>query len=160
MRVKSLFGICEESVFDKIMFQGDTWGPTMASNQVDTVGNQLLEELPEYIYKYKAYVPVGILGMIDDVAGISESGVKSKELNAFINVKNAEKKIKGPDKCNILTIGHKNVKDVENNLYIDYWSENYDNKDNLIEIFEGKIEMKHEKSKIILVLYCLLMDLT
>ena len=130
MRVKSPFGLCEESRFDKIVSRGDTWGPTMASNQVDTLGKQLLEELPGYIYKYKGYVPVGILGMIDDVAGISESGVKSKELNAFINVKSAEKKLQfGPDKCNILTIAHKNVKVVENSLYIDYWSENHGKKD-------------------------------
>ena len=51
----------------------------MASNQVDTVGKQLLEELPSYIYKYKGYVPVGILGMIDDVAGVSECGTKATE---------------------------------------------------------------------------------
>ena len=63
VRVKSIFGICEESIFDKIVFQGDTWGPIIASNHVDTVGKQLLEELPEYIYIYKGYVPVGILGM-------------------------------------------------------------------------------------------------
>ena len=144
MIVKSPLGLCDETSFDKIVLQGDTWGPTMASNQVDTVGKQLLEELPSYIYKYKGYVPVGILGMIDDVAGVSESGTKATELNSFINVKSAEKKLQfGPDKCNILTIAHKNANIVENSLYIDYWSETHDKNDNLIETFEGKIEMKN-----------------
>ena len=32
---------------------------------------------------------------------------------------------------------------VENNLYIDYWSEKHDEKDQLIETFEGKIKMKN-----------------
>ena len=62
--------------------------------------------------------------MIDDVAGVSESGIKAKQLNAFINVKSAEKKLQfGPDKCNILTIAHKKSTVVENDLFIDHWSE-------------------------------------
>ena len=36
------------------------------------------------------YIPVGILGMIDDLTGISESGVKAVELNSFRNVKTVE----------------------------------------------------------------------
>ena len=45
------------------------------------------------MYKYKGIVPVGVLGMIDDLAGVSEGNMKAKELNAFINVKSAEKKL-------------------------------------------------------------------
>ena len=63
----------------------------MASNQVDTFGKQLLEEEPEYLYKYMGYVPVGVLGMIDDLAGISESGAKAVQLNSYINVKTTAK---------------------------------------------------------------------
>ena len=51
---------------------GDTWAPTMASNQVDTYGKQLLTEEPDYICKYKGLVKVGLLGMVDDLAGVSE----------------------------------------------------------------------------------------
>ena len=72
----------------------------MASNQVDTFGKQLLEEEPEYLYKYMGYVPVGVLKMIDDLAGISESGVKAVQLNSYINVKTAEKLLQfGLEKC-------------------------------------------------------------
>ena len=53
----------------------------MASNQVDTIRKQLLNEEPSYLYKYKGHVPVGILGMVDDLAGISESRVKANQLN-------------------------------------------------------------------------------
>ena len=63
----------------------------MASNQVDKFGKILSEESPDYIYKYNGHVPFGILGMIDDVVGVSESGIKAKQLNAYINVKFAEK---------------------------------------------------------------------
>ena len=51
------------------------------------------------MYKYKGYVPVGFLGVIDNVAGISESGVKAEQLNAYLNV-SADKGLQvGPDKC-------------------------------------------------------------
>ena len=93
VKVKTSSGLTAENTFEKLVFQGDTWGPLMASNQVDKFGKQLLEEEPQYLYKYMGYVPVGVLGMIDDIAGISESGVKAVELNSYINVKTADKKI-------------------------------------------------------------------
>ena len=52
----------------------------MASNQVDTIGKQILQEEPSYIYKYNGYVPISVLGSIDDVAGASEGGLKAKQL--------------------------------------------------------------------------------
>ena len=126
------------------MLQRDTWGPTMASNQVDTFGKQLIEEVPSYVYKYKGYVPISVLGMVDDVAGVSESGTKAQQLNAYINVKTAEKKLQfGPDKCNTLNIAHKKAGLVNSELYIDYWSEKHEKTDQLIEKFEGKIKMKN-----------------
>ena len=124
------------------MLQGETWAPTMAANQVNTIGKQLLNENPEYLYKYKGHVPIGILGMIDDIVGVSEIGVKSTQLNAFINIKTAEKKLQfGHKKCNTLTIAHKNVNYVKSNLVIDHWSERHDENDHIIETFEGKVSM-------------------
>ena len=116
----------------------------MASNQVDTFGKQLLTEEPDYIYKYKGLVKVGLLGMVDDLAGVGESGVKATQLNAFINVKTAEKKLQfGPDTCHTLSIAHKKIKHIDPNLYIDYWSESHSKEDILIDRFEGKIKMKN-----------------
>ena len=144
VRIKTPSGLGVEKHLDKVVLQGDTWGPIMASNQVDTLGKQLLDEEPNFIYRYKGNVPVGILGMDDDVAGVSECGMKAKQLNAFINIKTAEKKLQfGADKCHTLTISNKNVKPEETELYIDHWSEEHDKDDNLIEKFEGKIMMKH-----------------
>ena len=54
----------------------------MASNQVDGFGKQLVEEEPEYIYKYKGHIPIGVLRLVDDLAGISESGMKAVQLNS------------------------------------------------------------------------------
>ena len=143
VRVKTPSGLSVEQQFPKLVLQGDTWAPIMASNQVDTFGKQLIEEEPSFLYRYKGIVPVGVLGMIDDLAGISEGSMKAKELNAFINVKSAEKKLQfGANKCNTLTIYNKNVINEETDLLIDYWSEKHDKEDHLIEAFEGKIKMK------------------
>ena len=71
VKVKTPGGLTAGKTFKEIVLQGDTWAPLMASNQVDTIGKQLLDEEPSYLYKYKGYVPVGILGMVDDLAGIS-----------------------------------------------------------------------------------------
>ena len=142
VKVKTPGGLTAGKTFKEIVLQGDTWAPLMASNQVDTIGKQLLDEEPSYLYKYKGYVPVGILGMVDDLAGISESGVKANQLNSFINVKSAEKGLQfGPDKCHTLNIMRKTAHTVENNLYIDYWSEKHNEVDQLIEQFEGKVPM-------------------
>ena len=117
VKVKTSHGFTVEKKFPRIVLQGDTWAPTMAANQVDTFGKQLLEEEPDYLYKYKGKVNIGLLGMIDDLAGVSESGVKAKFLNAFINVKTAEKNLQfGPDKCRTMIRSHKKTAHVEPNL--------------------------------------------
>ena len=82
--------------------------------------------------------------MIDNVAGISESGIKAKQLNAFINVKAAEKGLQfGPDKCHTMNITRNNAHIVENDLFIDHWTEKHNKEDQLIDTFEGKLKMKN-----------------
>ena len=114
----------------------------MASNQVDTFGKILLKERPDYLYKYKGQVPIGVLGMVYDLAGMSESGVNAKQLNVYLNVKTAEKKLQfGPDKFHTLEIAHRNVTCSQSDLYIDHWSEKHDREGNLIKQFEGQVKM-------------------
>ena len=79
VKVKTTSGLTAVNNFEELVLQGDTWGPTMAANQVDTLGKYLLKEQPEYIYKYKGSVPIGVLGMVDDLAGVSEHGMKAKQ---------------------------------------------------------------------------------
>ena len=93
VKVKTPTGLSAETNIKGLVLQRDTWGPIMAANQVDTFGKELLEEEPEYIFKYKGYIPIGLLGMIDDLAGVSESGINAIQLNAFVNSKTAEKNL-------------------------------------------------------------------
>ena len=86
VKIKTSSGLTAENSFQELVLQGYTWAPLVTSNQVDSFGKQVLEEKPSYLYKYKGYVPISILGMIDDAAGISESSINAKQLNTFINV--------------------------------------------------------------------------
>ena len=45
VRVKTPFGMTEEVVLEEVILQGEVWGPSLASNQVDTFGKEMLEEL-------------------------------------------------------------------------------------------------------------------
>ena len=71
-----------------IVLQGDTWGSILASNQVDSIGKECMEA--GHYYLYKDVLPVGFLGLVDDIIGITEAGFKAQQFNAFLNVKTAE----------------------------------------------------------------------
>ena len=47
--MKTPSGLSAEAYFEHLVLQGDTWGPIMAANQVDSFGKQLIKEEPEYI---------------------------------------------------------------------------------------------------------------
>jgi hypothetical protein len=87
MKIKTPYGLTVEKNLNQIVLQGYTWGPIMASNTVDTIGKEILEDDPSFLYKYKGFVPIGICGMMDDVLGVTESGVKSQQMNSFLDVK-------------------------------------------------------------------------
>ena len=58
-----------------------------------------------HYYLYKDTLPVGFLGLVDDIVGISEAGYKSQQQNAFINLKTAEKTLQfGVTKCKSMLI--------------------------------------------------------
>ena len=41
-----------------MVLQEDTWGPLMPSNPLVIVGKELLEEDPDYLYKYNGNVSI------------------------------------------------------------------------------------------------------
>ena len=71
---------------------------------------------------YKNILPVGFLGLVDDIVGITEAGCKAQMLNSFMNIKSAEKRLQfGATKCKSILVG-KNKKDVPyNSLVVDTW---------------------------------------
>ena len=62
----------------------------------------------------------------------------------LINVRTAEQRLQfGPDKCHTLTIAYESVKSVATYVYINHWSETHDEKNHLVEQFQGKLQIKN-----------------
>ena len=72
---------------------------------------------------YKDSVAVSLLGLVDDMVGVTEAGFRAQQMNALINAKSADKGLQfAVKKCKSMLIG-KNVENVLNsNLTVDNWS--------------------------------------
>ena len=67
-----------------------------------------------------------MLGLVDDIIGVTEAGFKSQQMNVNLNVKTAEKGLQfGVTKCKSMIVG-KNIKNAINNeLLVDGWKETF-----------------------------------
>ena len=105
MAVKTPSGLTERQMIRDSVLQGDTWGSLLASVQVETIGKDCMDAKHYYLYKGK--LPIGFLGMVDDIVGVSEAGVEAQKMNSFINLKTAEKSLRfGASKCKYMIIGN------------------------------------------------------
>ena len=105
---------------------------------------------------YKVKLPVEFLGLVDDIVGITEAGFKAQQLNAFINLKSAEKTLQfGVSKCKSMLISKKKENVPDNDLMVDTWEVNYEeNKQTgkvcLVEKFNGQTKIKQTKEQMYL----------
>ena len=85
--------------------QGDVLAPLISSLQVDTFGKECMEE-KKHLFYFKDIVPIGPLGMVDELLTISECDVKTTLMNQFIYVKTGTKRLQfGTTKCTKMHIG-------------------------------------------------------
>ena len=75
MAVNTPSGISERQIIKNNVLQGDTFGSLMASVQVDTIGKACVDS--GFGYKYKDSLVVSLLGMVDDMIGVTEAGYKA-----------------------------------------------------------------------------------
>ena len=146
MSVNTPAGLTDRQLLENIVLQGDTWGSLLASVLVDSIGQECAAS--GYGYQYKNILPIGMLGLVDDIIGVTEAGFKAQMLNAFLNVKTAEKSLQfGIKKCKSMLIG-KNVKNVPNSsLCVDKWTvEHVEDKltgdTELVEQYAGQVEIE------------------
>ena len=146
MSVNTPSGLTDRQILENIVLQGDTWGSLLASVLVDSIGQEC--STSGYGYQYKDKLPIGMLGLVDDIIGVTEAGYKAQMLNAFLNVKTAEKSLQfGIKKCKSMLIG-KNVEHVLNSsLCVDKWTvEHVEDKmtgdTELIEQYTGQVEIE------------------
>ena len=99
INVKTPQGLSQDYTLTNRIMQGDTWASALASAQVDSFGKEMLLEEPNFMFKFKEEVAIPILGQVDDIIGVAEAGYKTNQLNAYINVKTADKELQfGPEK--------------------------------------------------------------
>ena len=108
--------------------QGEVLAPLECSVSVDTFAKECQDE-EKYLYYYRDIVGVPSLSMVDDEVNISECGLESVKLNAYMNAKSNTKIFQfGKEKCHKLHIGCNKGRCPD--LYLDTWkidsTEEYD----------------------------------
>ena len=129
------------------VLQGETWGFLLASVQVDKIGKDCMGAGSFYLYK--SVLPVGFLGLVDDIVGGTEAGYKAQQLNAHINIKTAEKTLQfGIKKCKSMLVGKSKDNIINNSLQIDNWvvdhvEDTVTGEAVLVEQYVGKVKIDH-----------------
>ena len=146
MAVNTPSGLSEREIIKNCVLQGDTWGSILSSIQVDTIGQDC--EQAGYGYEYKDSLKVGLLGLVDDILGVTEADFTAQQMNALINEKTASKGLQfGVKKCKYMVVG----KDAENalvrDLTVDKWNVSHHDdpetgEDILVESFEGQVPIQ------------------
>ena len=90
--MKTPFGETKREKIQKLVMQGEIFGPLCCSVTVDTFGKECLKNGKE-LYYYKGKVGKPPLAMIADLICVSKCGIKSVLMNAFINAKTNMKKL-------------------------------------------------------------------
>ena len=133
-------GVTAREDVEEIVLQGEVFGPLQCSVQVDTFGKECLKE-GKHLYNYNNCVGIPPLAMVDDLLSISECGLESVKINAFLNSKTNIKKLQfGGDKC----LGKK--KYLCPDLFVDDWKLEKKDKNktgvkNMEDIFVGDFPM-------------------
>ena len=127
VKVKTPFGLTDQLVVDDAVLQGEVWGSALASNQVDTFGKEMMKDNLPFIFRYKGYIPVPILGQIDDTIEVTEAGFKGGQMNSFMNVKTADKYLQFVhDKCKTMLVGKQTSTFHLPHLQVDTWKRKYE----------------------------------
>ena len=112
--VKTPFGLTERKQIERVIMQGEVFGPLCCSVQVDTFGKECIQK-NKFLYQYKETVGIPPLSMVDDLLLISTCGLNSVLINGFINCKTNVKKlqfgVKNATKCML------EVKDISAQIY-------------------------------------------
>ena len=125
LAVKTPSGLTDRQVINNSFLQGDTFGSIMASIQVDSIGKECVKEGHTYLYKNE--LPVGFLGLVDDIIGVTEAGINAQKMNAFINIKTAEKTLQfGASKCKSMLVGKSAQNTINSDLLVDKWTVKYE----------------------------------
>lgn len=88
-----------------------------------------------------------MLGLVDDIIGITEPGFKAQMLNAFLNIKTAEKGLQfGVKKCKSMLIAKNTENILNSSLCVDKWNVEHrvepSGDTTLVESYGGQVEIE------------------
>ena len=93
---------------------------------------------------YSIYIlPVSLLGLVDDIIGVTDAGYRAQQMNALLNVKTANKRLQfGIDKCKSMLVCKKPENVLNSHLLVDSWKVKHTDNEitgesDLIETYEG-----------------------
>ena len=142
MAVNTPSGLSEREIIKNCVLQGETWGSMLASVQVDSIGQECVQA--GYGYLYKEELPISLLGLVDDLIGVTEAGHQAQQMNVFLNTKTAEKCLQfGSSKCKTMLIGKDTKNIINTELFVDKWEVKYEvsetGEDVLVETHVGQV---------------------
>ena len=79
MAVNTPHGQTEEQSIRDVVLQGDTFGSLLASVQADRICQDVVKA--GLGYRYKDSLSVSMLGLIDDIIGITPAGNQAQQIN-------------------------------------------------------------------------------
>ena len=144
--VKTPFGKTERKSVEKIVMQGEVFGPLECAVSVDKFGKECLDDKKQ-LYSYKGEVGIPPLAMIDDLVCPAVCGLDSFMMNAYINAKTNTKKLQfGVKKCHQL---HRKS-EVCPNLKIDNWDvKKVDESETGVQNLEDILIKSHTLEKVV-----------
>ena len=123
----------------------------LAAVQVDSIAKEVNKHGNGY--KYMDTLPVNMLGLVDDIIGVTVADHSAQQLNTILGVKTAEKQLQfGARKCKIMLIGKnehlKSQVRIGDTLTVDDWTVKHEhdkntNETNLIETYNGQVKIEH-----------------
>ena len=144
--VKTPEGLTDSRTIHNKIMQGDVLSPLMSSNMVDkNIGKIAVIAGKTCMYKKKVEIPP--LMMQDDTLSISACGIKTTQMNSFINTRTNIMGLQfGRDKCVKMHVGKKHNTNICSNCKVDAWRDivvtNEEGKEELRDQYIGEEEMK------------------
>ena len=151
MAVNTPSGLSDRQTIEDSVLQGDTFGSMLASVQVDCIAKEV--EKAGCGYKYQDTLPISMLGLVDDLIGITAADHRALQMNTIMKVKTAEKQLQfGTNKCKTMIIG-RNAREQElmgiTSLTVDKWDVSHErgkSESTLIEKYAGEDIMEETKA--------------
>ena len=87
--------------------QGTVLTPIKCAVQIDTLGKEALKDDSDKLYKYKGFVRIPPMALIDDILTVTPCGIDSILMNAAVQSKVNNKRLElGKEKCFKMHVGN------------------------------------------------------